>query len=114
MLFVLSAGANPGRPTHARHPAFFMFIDNADRYRKEGALLDPRTHTPVSTVPDVPGGKLAQAFGGERSGEQISLPQLRSLTKRTAMLIAPMCASSKTPPTQEGLPAKALRPSPIR
>lgn len=65
---------------------------------KNWSLLYPDTRTPVlspaydfvSTLPYIPGNKLALTLGGDRDLDQISRDQIRRLTDKAAMPMGPV------------------------
>lgn len=110
-----------------RRLTFSVLIGNADMHLKNWSLLYPDTRTPllspaydfVSTLPYIPGDKLALTLGGERALEQISLDQIRRLTERAAMPMGPVVrivqdTAQATIETWKVVPAKDLLPAAIK
>lgn len=77
---------------------FSVLIGNADMHLKNWSLLYPDNRTPVlspaydfvSTVPYIPGDKLALTFGGSRDLGQITFDQIRRLTDKAGLPMAPI------------------------
>lgn len=76
-----------------RRLAFSVLIGNADMHLKNWSLLYPGARTPVlspaydfvSTLPYIPGDKLALTLGGSRDLSVISPDPIRRLTERAGM-----------------------------
>lgn len=81
-----------------RRLTFSVLIGNADMHLKNWSLLYPNTLTPVlspaydfvSTLPYIPGDKMALTLGGDRDLDQISRDQIRRLTEKAAMPMDPV------------------------
>lgn len=110
-----------------RRLTFSVLIGNADMHLKNWSLLYPDTRTPmlapaydfVSTLPYIPGDKLALTLGGERGLEQISLDQIRRLTEKAAMPMDPVVrivedTAEATVEAWKELPSKDLLPAAIK
>jgi serine/threonine-protein kinase HipA len=110
-----------------RRLTFSVLIGNADMHLKNWSLLYPDTRTPVlspaydfvSTLPYIPGDKLALTLGGDRDLEQISLDQIRRLTEKAAMPMDPIVrivhnTAEATIEAWKDLPSKDLLPAAIK
>jgi serine/threonine-protein kinase HipA len=110
-----------------RRLTFSVLIGNADMHLKNWSLLYPDTRSPVlspaydfvSTLPYIPGDKLALTLGGDRDLAQISLNQIRRLTEKAAMPMDPVVrivqdTAEATIEAWKDLFAKDLLPATIR
>lgn len=110
-----------------RRLAFSVMIGNADMHLKNWSLLYPDTRTPVlspaydfvSTLPYIPGDKLALTLGGSRDLAQISLDQIRRLTEKAGMPMDPVVrivhdTAEATIEAWKSFPAKDLLPTAIK
>ena len=81
-----------------RRLVFSVLIGNGDMHLKNWSLLYPDGRTPVlspaydfvSTLPYIPGDKLALTFGGSRSLNQITVDQVRRLADRARLPASPV------------------------
>ena len=81
-----------------RRLVFSVLIGNADMHLKNWSLLYPDGRTPilspaydfVSTVPYIPGDKLALSFGGSRSLGEITLDQVRHFVDTAGLPMKPV------------------------
>lgn len=116
-----------GAYEYIRRLTFSVLIGNADMHLKNWSLLYPDTRMPVlspaydfvSTLPYIPGDKLALTLGGERSLDQISLDQIRRLTEKAAMPMDPVVrivqdTAEATIEAWKNFPAKDLLPAAIK
>jgi serine/threonine-protein kinase HipA len=81
-----------------RRLVFSVLIGNGDMHLKNWSLLYPDGRTPVlspaydfvSTLPYIPGDKLALTFGGSRSLSQITADQVRRFADRARLPASPV------------------------
>ena len=81
-----------------RRLVFSVLIGNGDMHLKNWSLLYPGGRTPVlspaydfvSTLPYIPGDKLALTFGGSRSLNQIAVEQVRRFADRARLPASPV------------------------
>lgn len=110
-----------------RRLAFSVLIGDADMHLKNWSLLYPDTVVPVlapaydfvSTLPYIPNDQLALTLGGGRDLSQVSWDQLRRLTDKAALPLAPSLRIVKdtaeaTVEAWKRLPAQDLLPDAIR
>lgn len=96
---VLWAEAGPENTFEfVRRLVFSVLIGNADMHLKNWSLLYPDGRTPVlspaydfvSTIPYIPGDKLALGFGGSRSLSEITLDQVRRFVDTAGLPMKPV------------------------
>jgi len=105
---------------------FSVLIGNADMHLKNWSLLYPDTRTPVlspaydfvSTLPYIPNDKLALTLGGSRDITGISFDQMRRLTDKAGLPMAPVMRIIRdtveaTTEAWKSLPGKHLLPAAI-
>lgn len=110
-----------------RRLTFSVLIGNADMHLKNWSLLYPDTRSPVlapaydflSTLPYIPEDRLALSLGGSRDLSQISLDQLRRLTEKASLPLAPAVrlvreTAAATADAWRHFPPKDLLPAAIR
>jgi serine/threonine-protein kinase HipA len=110
-----------------RRLTFSVIIGNADMHLKNWSLLYPDTRAPalspaydfVSTLPYIPGDKLALTLGASRDMSGIGLDQLRRFTEKAGMPIAPVArivreTAEASVEAWKSLGARDLLPSGIR
>lgn len=104
-----------------------VLIGNADMHLKNWSLLYPDTRTPalapaydfVSTLPYLPDDKLALTLGGTRDLGRISIEQIRRLTDKAGLPMAPVVRIVRetveaTTEAWRDLPSKDLLPAALR
>ena len=109
-----------------RRLVFSVLIGNADMHLKNWSLLYPDTRTPmlspaydfISTIPYIPGDRLALSFGGTKEIHGITIDQLRRLADKGGMPTNPILRVAeetiqKTVEAWNTLPAKDLLPADI-
>jgi serine/threonine-protein kinase HipA len=110
-----------------RRITFSVLIGNADMHLKNWSLLYPDTRSPVlspaydfvSTLPYIPNDTLALTLGGSRDLTQISFHQIRRLTDKAGLPMAPVLqivreTTEATVEAWRNLPTKHLLPAAIR
>ena len=110
-----------------RRLTFSVLIGNADMHLKNWSLLYPDRRTPVlspaydlvSTVPYIPGDKLALTLGGSRDSSQITFDQLLRLTGKAGLPIDPILRMARetveaTAAAWRSLAQKDILPAAIR
>jgi serine/threonine-protein kinase HipA len=96
VLWAETGGA--GTYEFVRRLVFSVLIGNGDMHLKNWSLLYPDGRTPVlspaydfvSTLPYIPGDKLALTFGGSRSLNQITVDQVRRFADRARLPASPV------------------------
>ncbi len=109
-----------------RRLTFSVLIGNADMHLKNWSLLYPDTRMPalspaydfVSTLPYIPGDKLALTLGGSRDITGIDFDQIRRLTDKAGLPMVPVLRIVRdtvdaTAEAWNSLPAKDLLPAAI-
>jgi serine/threonine-protein kinase HipA len=110
-----------------RRLVFSVLIGNADMHLKKWSLLYADGRTPVlspaydfvSTLPYIPGDKLALSFGGSRSLNEITLDQIRRFADTAGLPVKPLCdialeTAERTATAWKILPMKELVAADIR
>lgn len=109
-----------------RRLTFSVLIGNADMHLKNWSLLYPDTRKPilspaydfVSTIPYIANDKLALTLGGSRDLNQISYDQIRRLSDKAGLPMAPVVRTVRdtveaTVEAWRGLSARDLLPAAI-
>lgn len=110
-----------------RRLVFSVLVGNGDMHLKNWSLIYPDGRTPVlspaydfvSTLPYIPGDRLALTLGGSKSMEAITLDQVRRFTDKAHMPMEPVWRIvrdmvERTEAAWRDLPAKELLPSEMR
>ncbi len=110
-----------------RRLVFSVLIGNGDMHLKNWSLLYPDGRTPVlspaydfvSTVPYIPGDKLALGFGGGRGLDEITVEQVRRFADTARLPVSPVWevvreTMERTAAAWETLDQKSILPSKMR